>query len=100
VKKKEVVNPFLIPKPPDETEHPIDKDGFSATKSEAYRAKAKELFAAWSCHQHPGSLCLARALNGHHKVLSFEGELVWVLDLVREIFFFYFFFHSFTNHYY
>ncbi|KAF8526386.1 hypothetical protein JB92DRAFT_3108379 [Gautieria morchelliformis] len=82
-KKKELVNLFLTPKPPDETEHPLHKCGLDDTKTKAYQAQLKQLLAAWSCKQHPGSICLVRALNGYHKVLNFKGELVWVLELLK-----------------
>ncbi|KAF8461298.1 hypothetical protein JB92DRAFT_2839127 [Gautieria morchelliformis] len=51
-KKKEVVNPFVTPKPPTETEHPVDTCGLNATKSKAYQARLKQLLATWSCDQH------------------------------------------------
>ncbi|KAF8486674.1 hypothetical protein JB92DRAFT_2836659 [Gautieria morchelliformis] len=46
-KKKELVNPFLTPKPPDQTEHPLHKRGLDDTKTEAYQAQLKQLLAAW-----------------------------------------------------
>jgi hypothetical protein len=81
-KKKELVNPFLIQKEPVESDEVADKRSLSTTKSDAYIAQLQKLYDAWTCDQHPGSICMARVLNGHHKVISYQGELVWVMQLV------------------
>ncbi|KAF8520983.1 hypothetical protein JB92DRAFT_2893110, partial [Gautieria morchelliformis] len=67
---KPAVNPFL----PDD----------AAIESElvAKLGAADMAREAWSCDQHPKSIYMARALRGHHKVLNFEGELSWVLELI------------------
>ncbi|KAF8523634.1 hypothetical protein JB92DRAFT_3109917 [Gautieria morchelliformis] len=44
-KKKELVNPFLTPKPPNQTEHPLHKCGLDDTKTKAYQAQLKQLLA-------------------------------------------------------
>ncbi|KAF8508797.1 hypothetical protein JB92DRAFT_2950911 [Gautieria morchelliformis] len=69
-KAKPAVNPFL----PDD----------AAIESElvAKLGAADMAREAWFCDRHPKSICMARALRGHHKVLNFEGELSWVLELI------------------
>ncbi|KAF8511715.1 hypothetical protein JB92DRAFT_2932612 [Gautieria morchelliformis] len=70
-KAKPAVNPFL----PDDAA--IESDW-----SARFQEELGKLREAWSCDQHPKSICMARVLRGHHKVLNFEGELSWVLELI------------------
>ncbi|KAF8532021.1 hypothetical protein JB92DRAFT_2846305, partial [Gautieria morchelliformis] len=65
---KPAVNPFL----PDDA---AVESELVAKLGAADMARSTE---AWSCDQHPKSICMARALRGHHKVLNFEGELSWI----------------------
>ncbi|KAF8578934.1 hypothetical protein K439DRAFT_1620919 [Ramaria rubella] len=59
-----------------------DECDLNPKKTTEYHRK-NELIEAWPCNEHPNAIFKIHALNGHHKVLNFEGELVWVLALLN-----------------
>ncbi|KAF8511047.1 hypothetical protein JB92DRAFT_3118439 [Gautieria morchelliformis] len=54
----------------------------NGTKTAEYEAQLQKLLDVWTCDQHAGEICMAHALNGQHKVINLQGELVWVLQLM------------------
>ncbi|KAF8587140.1 hypothetical protein K439DRAFT_1614570 [Ramaria rubella] len=78
------VNPFLLAKADTDTAHLPDSQDLVPEKTTEYRRQKSKLIEAWPCKEHPNVICMLRALNGHHKVLNFEGELAWVLALLNE----------------
>ncbi|KAF8575489.1 hypothetical protein K439DRAFT_1623541 [Ramaria rubella] len=84
--KAKVVNPFLplmsdvdMPKNTEPDGHDLNPE-----KMVEYRRELDCLKVAWPCTDHQQAVCLVRGLNGHHKVLNFEGELAWVLALLNK----------------
>jgi hypothetical protein len=78
---KKPVNPFL----PQQENNTDDSDHtLFPEKSEAYEQERKRLLQTWACKQHPNLICMAHAMNGHHKTIGFEVEMTWVLVLVRQ----------------
>ncbi|KAF8506269.1 hypothetical protein JB92DRAFT_3122284 [Gautieria morchelliformis] len=81
-KAKPAVNPFLPDDTAIESESVAKLGAADMARSARFQEELGKLREAWSCDQHPKSICMARALRGHHKVLNFEGELSWVLELI------------------
>lgn len=81
--KPKVTNLFLPVKDNAEAAHlePDDHD-LNPERTAEYCRQKNRLIEAWPCKQHPDVIYMQCALNGHHKVLNFEGELAWVLALV------------------
>ncbi|KAF8592775.1 hypothetical protein K439DRAFT_1610515 [Ramaria rubella] len=96
------VNLFLPAKDnPENTSFEPEKHDLNPERTTKYHRQKNKLIEAWPCKEHPNSICMLRALNGHHKVLNFEGELAFQLngtenvDLKQppEIEYFKFFYH-------
>ncbi|KAF8510961.1 hypothetical protein JB92DRAFT_407679 [Gautieria morchelliformis] len=79
---KPAVNPFLPDDAAVESESVAKLGAADMARSARFQEELGKLREAWSCDQHPKSICMARALRGPHKVLNFEGELSWVLELI------------------
>ncbi|KAF8581840.1 hypothetical protein K439DRAFT_1618718 [Ramaria rubella] len=81
--KAKVVNPFLPLMSDVDMPENTEPDGcdLNPEKTVEYQRELNCLKAAWPCTDHQQAVCLVRGLNGHHKVLNFEGELAWVLAL-------------------
>ncbi|KAF8589385.1 hypothetical protein K439DRAFT_1612819 [Ramaria rubella] len=102
--KAKDINLFLPAKDnPENTSFEPDEHDLNPERTTKYHRQKNKLIEAWPCKEHPNSICMLRALNSHHKVLNFEGELVWVLALLNgtendlkqppEIEYFKFFYH-------
>ncbi|KAF8480644.1 hypothetical protein JB92DRAFT_3040253 [Gautieria morchelliformis] len=81
-KAKPAVNPFLPDDAAIESELVAKLGAADMARSARFQEELGKLREAWSCDQHPKSICMAPALRGNHKVLNFEGELSWVLELI------------------
>ncbi|KAF8589527.1 hypothetical protein K439DRAFT_1612745 [Ramaria rubella] len=81
--KVKAVNPFLQQSSDDDKELEPDAHDLTPETTAEYHRELECLKAAWPCKDHQHTVCMIRALNGHHKVLNFKGELAWVLALLK-----------------
>ncbi|KAF8508682.1 hypothetical protein JB92DRAFT_3191317 [Gautieria morchelliformis] len=72
-KAKPAVSPFLLDNAAIESESVAKLGAADMARSVQFQEELAKLREAWSCEQHPKSICMAHALRGHHKIGGTRG---------------------------